>query len=70
MENKFKGFYLDKEGKNKASSNEINNEVEVLKDPFITLKMSAQGQIDLQRWLKFEKINNGVTFYGKFEPEQ
>lgn len=67
MENKFKGFYWDKEGKKKASPNEINNEVEVLTDPFITLKISAQGQIDLQRWLKFEKINNGVTFYGKIK---
>ena len=43
----FKGFYWDKEGKKKASPNEINKEVEALQDPFITLKISALGQIDL-----------------------
>lgn len=69
MEHKFKGFYLDKEGKRKASPKEINEKVEELQDPFITLKLSALEEINLQSLLKLkiEEVNNGLTFYCKFE---
>ena len=66
MENKFKGFYWDKEGKKKASPKEINEKVEELQDPFITLKLSDLKDIN-KLMQKLEVCNGEITFYGKFE---
>ena len=69
IEHKFKGFYWNKECTKRASPKEINEKVEDLQDPFITLKLSALEKINLQSLLKLkiEEVNNGLTFYCKFE---
>ena len=68
MENKFKGFYWDKEGKKKASSKDIMEKLEEAKDPEITVKLSDLKDTN-KLMQKLEVCNGEFTFYGKFEPE-
>ena len=69
MENKFKGYYWDKEGKQPASEDELKAKIKEAGDPFITLKLS--DLIDKNKLMKKLEVCNGkITFYGKFEPEQ
>lgn len=68
MENKFKGFYWDKESKKPASAEEINAKIEEAKDPSITFKLSELENLKVDTLQKKLEVCNGeITFYGKFE---
>lgn len=71
MENKFKGYYWDKESKKPASAEEINAKIEEAKDPSITFKLSELENLNVDTLKKkLEEGKEEITFYGKFEPEQ
>lgn len=68
MENKFTGYYWDKESKKPASAEEINAKIEEAKDPSITFKLSELENLNVDTLKKkFEVCNGEITFYGKFE---
>ena len=69
MEHKFKGFYLDKEGKQQVNPEEISAKVKDLKDPEITFKLNELEHLDLKTLItsKVDEANEGITFYAKFE---
>lgn len=68
MENKFTGYYWDKEGKKPASAEEINAKIEEAKDPSITFKLSELENLKVDTLQKkLEEGKEEITFYGKFE---
>ena len=66
MENKFKGYYWDKESKKPASAEEINAKIEEAKDPSITFKLSELENLNVDTLKKkLEEGKEEITFYGK-----
>ena len=66
MEYKFKGFFADKEGKQKMNAKNIREKIEEAKKPEITVKLSELKNIN-KLVQKLKEGNDGITFYGKFK---
>ena len=66
MERQFKGFYLDKEGKQKLTAKDLRKKIEEAEDPEITVKLSDLKDIN-KLLQKFKDGTEEITFYGKFE---
>ena len=65
MEYKFKGFFADKEGKQKMNAKEIRVKVEGAKNPEIRVKLSDLKDAS-KLMQKIKESSDGFTFYCKF----